>query len=255
MKAFSSRNTVVMAAALAVVMCMTRFSHFGTAIHLPDASMAVFFLGGLYVRRHLAFFGYAALAGALDFASVRYAGTSDFCITPAYSFLLPAYAVLWYAGRLYADRLQATAGSLVAALGSWMMARRAGGEWIVRMEDIDAPREVPGAADRQLNTLAAFGMPPDGPVVRQSQRGHLYQAALDRLLALLDEPEAIPVLAPLVERELLYRLLTADHGAMLHRIALGESRTAQISGKILMARSSTIVGRMRWLTAEAKAPF
>ena len=74
-------------------------------------------------------------------------------------------------------------GSLVAALGSWMMARRAGGEWIVRMEDIDAPREVPGAADRQLNTLAAFGMPPDGPVVRQRQRGHLYQAALDRLLA------------------------------------------------------------------------
>ena len=74
-------------------------------------------------------------------------------------------------------------GSLVAALGSWMMARRAGGEWIVRMEDIDTPREVPGAADRQLNTLAAFGMPPDGPVLRQSQRGHLYQAALDRLLA------------------------------------------------------------------------
>ena len=122
MTSLSNRNTVVMIAALAVLMCMTRFSHFGTAIHLPDASMAVFFLGGLYVRRHLAFFGYAALAGALDFASVRYAGTSDFCITPAYSFLLPAYAVLWYAGRLYADRLQATAGSLVAAAGVALVA-------------------------------------------------------------------------------------------------------------------------------------
>jgi glutamyl-Q tRNA(Asp) synthetase len=73
-------------------------------------------------------------------------------------------------------------GSLVAALGSWMMARRQGGEWIVRMEDVDRPREVPGAADRQLNTLAAFGMPPDGPVLRQSGRGGLYQAALARLL-------------------------------------------------------------------------
>ena len=74
-------------------------------------------------------------------------------------------------------------GSLVAALGSWMMARRRHGEWIVRMEDIDRPREVPGAANRQLNTLAAFGMPPDGPVLRQSGRGELYQAALSRLLA------------------------------------------------------------------------
>lgn len=122
MKSLSNRNTVVMIAALAVLMCMTRFSHFGTAIHLPDASMAVFFLGGLYVRRHLAFFGYAALAGLLDFVSVRYAGTGDFCITPAYSFLLPAYAVLWYAGRLYADRLQATAGSVAAAAGVALVA-------------------------------------------------------------------------------------------------------------------------------------
>ncbi|HEU0152339.1 MAG TPA: tRNA glutamyl-Q(34) synthetase GluQRS [Arenimonas sp.] len=74
-------------------------------------------------------------------------------------------------------------GSLVAALGSWMMARRAGGEWWVRIEDVDRPREVPGAADRQLNTLAAFGMASDGPVLRQSQRGDLYQAALSGLLA------------------------------------------------------------------------
>ena len=122
MKPLNTRNTVVVGAALAVLMCMTRFSHFGTAIHLPDASMAVFFLGGLYVRRHLAFLGFVALAGALDFVSVRYAGTSDFCITPAYSFLLPAYAVLWYAGRLYTGRLQASPGSLVAAAGVALVA-------------------------------------------------------------------------------------------------------------------------------------
>ncbi|MFP5515230.1 MAG: AraC family transcriptional regulator N-terminal domain-containing protein [Alphaproteobacteria bacterium] len=52
--------------------------------------------------------------------------------------------------------------------------------------------------------------------------------AAARMARLLETPDAIPVLAPLVERELLYRLLTADQGAMLHRIALGESRTAQI---------------------------
>lgn len=74
-------------------------------------------------------------------------------------------------------------GSLVAALGSWLLARHRGGEWLVRIEDIDPPREVPGAADAQLRTLAAFGFASDVAVVRQSERGALYQAALDRLLA------------------------------------------------------------------------
>ena len=74
-------------------------------------------------------------------------------------------------------------GSLVAALGSWLMAHAAGGEWWVRIEDLDPPREVAGASERQLATLTAFGLVSDGPVVRQSGRGALYQAALDRLLA------------------------------------------------------------------------
>jgi len=74
-------------------------------------------------------------------------------------------------------------GSLVAALGSWLMARRADGEWWVRIEDLDPPREVAGAADAQLRTLAGFGLVSDAPVVRQSERHALYRAALDRLLA------------------------------------------------------------------------
>ena len=74
-------------------------------------------------------------------------------------------------------------GSLLAALGSWLLARAHGGQWLVRIEDIDPPREVPGAADRQLADLAAFGLRPDGPVVRQSTRHALYRDALDRLLA------------------------------------------------------------------------
>lgn len=73
-------------------------------------------------------------------------------------------------------------GSLVAAFGSWLMARHADGEWWIRIEDLDPPREVAGAADAQLRTLAGFGMVSDGPVVRQSARHALYRAALDRLL-------------------------------------------------------------------------
>ena len=75
------------------------------------------------------------------------------------------------------------AGSLLAALGSWLLARQAGGEWLVRIEDVDPPREVDGAAAVQLQTLAAFGLHHDGTVEYQSQRGQLYQAALDHLLA------------------------------------------------------------------------
>jgi glutamyl-Q tRNA(Asp) synthetase len=75
------------------------------------------------------------------------------------------------------------AGSMLAAFGSWLLARQAGGEWRVRIEDIDPPREVAGAARGQLLALQAFGLLPDGEVTWQSQRGHLYRAALNRLLA------------------------------------------------------------------------
>ena len=73
-------------------------------------------------------------------------------------------------------------GSLLAALGSWLLARRAGGEWLVRIEDIDPPRELPGAAEAQLRSLAAFGLHPDGPALRQSHRSALYRRALQQLV-------------------------------------------------------------------------
>jgi glutamyl-Q tRNA(Asp) synthetase len=74
-------------------------------------------------------------------------------------------------------------GSLLAAFGSWLMARQAGGEWLVRIEDLDPPREVAGAADAQLSTLRDFGLVPDGPVLRQGGRDACYRDALQRLLA------------------------------------------------------------------------
>jgi glutamyl-Q tRNA(Asp) synthetase len=74
-------------------------------------------------------------------------------------------------------------GSLVAAVGSWLRARALGGTWLVRIEDLDPPREVPGSADDILATLAAFGMESDEPVMRQSAREDAYAAALARLQA------------------------------------------------------------------------
>ncbi len=73
-------------------------------------------------------------------------------------------------------------GSLVAAVGSWLRARAQNGIWVVRMEDLDPPREVPGAAADILATLAKFGMQSDEPVLFQSRRVPAYDTAFQRLL-------------------------------------------------------------------------
>jgi len=73
------------------------------------------------------------------------------------------------------------AGSLYAAVGSWLDARARGGEWLLRIEDIDRAREIPGAADEICRTLETFGLTWDGVVTRQSERTGLYEAALATL--------------------------------------------------------------------------
>ena len=65
-------------------------------------------------------------------------------------------------------------GSLVAALGSYLSVRAQQGEWLVRMEDLDPPREEPGAADNILHILDALGFEWDDDVVYQSRRHDLY---------------------------------------------------------------------------------
>ncbi len=72
-------------------------------------------------------------------------------------------------------------GSLLAAVGSFLDARSRGGRWLVRMEDLDRARLVPGSADEILRTLEAFGLPWDGEVEYQSRRTHLYAQALESL--------------------------------------------------------------------------
>jgi glutamyl-Q tRNA(Asp) synthetase len=74
------------------------------------------------------------------------------------------------------------AGSLLAALASWLDARAHGGEWLVRIEDVDTPRCVAGADQTILQQLARCGLLPDAPPVWQSQRGPHYEQALQQLV-------------------------------------------------------------------------
>ncbi|RXJ72449.1 tRNA glutamyl-Q(34) synthetase GluQRS [Veronia nyctiphanis] len=74
-------------------------------------------------------------------------------------------------------------GSLVAALGSYLQAKSCGGKWLVRVEDIDPPREVPGSADAILRTLEAYQLHWDGRVMYQSSRSEAYQSQIDQWLS------------------------------------------------------------------------
>lgn len=120
------------------------------------------------------------------------------------------------------------AGSLLAAFGSWLLARHAGGRWAVRIEDIDPPRTVPGAIDQQLTALAAFGLTSDDPIVRQSQRDALYQTALDRLLA---EDKAFACHCSRTD-------LADQHG--IHHYCVGRSERAQPAIRLRVPRGSDV---------------
>ncbi|RII27288.1 MAG: tRNA glutamyl-Q(34) synthetase GluQRS [Geobacter sp.] len=100
-------------------------------------------------------------------------------------------------------------GSLVAAVGSYVMARRAGGKWLLRMEDLDTPRVVPGIADDMLRTLEALGFRWDGEVVYQSRRTEAYRSAMERLLG------AGLAYACGCTRSEISRISSAPHGAEL----------------------------------------
>lgn len=117
MKSLSRANFVWTTVLLAALMLSTRVGHVGDSLHLPDASMAVFFLGGLYLRRNFAFVGYMALAVSIDWAVITYAGVSNFCVTAAYPFLVPAYAALWYGGKICTNWLGRNALSFAGTLG------------------------------------------------------------------------------------------------------------------------------------------
>ncbi|KRE88893.1 cobalamin ABC transporter [Frateuria sp. Soil773] len=96
------RPQLAAALALALLMLCTRGQHFATVHALPSASWAVFFLAGALVRTRWLFVLLFALASLLDFGSYALGTISDWCLSPAYWALVPAYGSLWLAGRLYA---------------------------------------------------------------------------------------------------------------------------------------------------------
>jgi hypothetical protein len=109
----SPRSALAIGLSLALLMAATRSHHFATALHLPDASWAVFFLAGFYLRPLWMFPALMALAGVSDYMAIAWFGVSDFCMSPAYGFLLPAYGALWIAGRWYARRHRFALSTLI----------------------------------------------------------------------------------------------------------------------------------------------
>lgn len=112
MLGLASRAQIIVGVALAVLIAATRGHHFETLHHLPTASWAAFFLAGVYLRPLWVFPALLAEAAALDVAAVTWGGVSNFCVSPAYGFLLPAYGALWYAGRWYASQHRDTMATL-----------------------------------------------------------------------------------------------------------------------------------------------
>lgn len=99
-----NRRTALIALALAVLMAATRSDHFAGELHVPDASAAVFFLAGVYLRPMWMLPAFLVEAAFIDYLAIAVGGVSSFCVSPAYGFLLPAYGALWLAGRWYAAR-------------------------------------------------------------------------------------------------------------------------------------------------------
>jgi hypothetical protein len=118
MYSLSSRQQITVGLILAALMAVTRGQHSALATHLPDASLAVFFLAGVYLRPAWAFPALFGLGALIDTVAVTWGGVSGFCITPAYALLIPSYGALWAAGRWYAGRHHQSWFTLVHLVGA-----------------------------------------------------------------------------------------------------------------------------------------
>ncbi|VWX54270.1 hypothetical protein [Novosphingobium sp. 9U] len=111
----SPRFELATFAALAAVMLITRTHSLSHVVHLPDTSLASFFVLGYLVRRPTAFGALFLLGFAIDVWKIYVMGGSGFCFTPAYWMLLPAYGVMWFAGRFVADKFGERLSALLPA--------------------------------------------------------------------------------------------------------------------------------------------
>lgn len=104
MRTLNTKQQLLIAGGLALLMAVTRSPQLGGPELLHSGSWAVFFAAGVYLTAGIALPAFLALAFALDAAAVGWGGIAAYCFTPAYAMLLPAYAALWAAGRWYAAR-------------------------------------------------------------------------------------------------------------------------------------------------------
>ena len=107
---------------LALLMLATRYHHFGDALHLPDASLAVFFLAGALLTSIAAFPLLLLEAGLIDYLAMSVNGVSDWCFSPAYWFLIPTYACLWLGGRWSPSIYALTSGQVIAVCAIFVVA-------------------------------------------------------------------------------------------------------------------------------------
>jgi len=115
-----NRKQIGIGAVLALLILATHGHHYASALHLPPATWAVFFLAGFYVRRAWVFTALLAEVVVLDYVATSIGGVSSFCVSPAYGFLLPAYGTLWLAGRWFAKRYSFSLKAL-PALGASLL--------------------------------------------------------------------------------------------------------------------------------------
>lgn len=97
LKQISAKHLII-AAAITFLMLLTRGSHVLTSVSLPDASLALLLIGGLYLRKATWFALFVALATAIDFGAAAVDSLQGFCLTAGYWGMLPTYAVMWLAG-------------------------------------------------------------------------------------------------------------------------------------------------------------
>jgi len=122
MLTLNKTHQIIIGIALATLVVMTRGHHFASINNLPSASLAVFFLAGFYLKPNWVFAALLALCAGLDYAAITFGGVSNFCVTPAYGFLLPAYGTLWFAGRWFAKHYSFSWSALLPLGGSAIIA-------------------------------------------------------------------------------------------------------------------------------------
>ena len=123
----ASYMKIIIAAAIAFFMLLTRGSHVLTSVSLPDASLALLLICGLYLRKAVWFALFVVLATAIDFGAAAIDSIQAFCLTDGYWGMLPAYAVMWLAGVWLSKQADSTdiakyaAASIVSTFAAFVI--------------------------------------------------------------------------------------------------------------------------------------